>query len=289
MKTLLRKHFIWFSKKFDRDSIGSFAAESSFWIIIAFIPFTLFILTLMQTIRIEDVSLLFAFIRLLPAPIERLLSSLFSELKPPSGLLSMTAILCVWSASNGTQAMIKGIYSVFDVKRRRNIIKLRLMALLYTVMLAVALTLGLGLFLIARLLKDKLKLHSFLSVPLFTLMPVAGFIVLLLLFWMLFWLVPRKRVSARFAFIGAAVSSAGWCLFSFFFSIFVENFSNYATVYGSLAAIIILMMWLYFCMFILFIGGETAMWLQYSSIRSDIRTAHYSAHRQRAEQKGRKK
>ena len=75
---------------------------------------------------------------------------------------------------------------------------------------------------------------------------------------------------------GAAFSAAGWVLFSFFFSVFVENFSNYATIYGSLTAIIILMMWLYFCMYILLIGGEVSMWLQHSSVRQDLRTLYHS-------------
>ena len=59
-------------------------------------------------------------------------------------------------------------------------------------------------------------------------------------------------------------------LFSFFFSVFVENFANYATIYGSLAALVILMVWLYACMFILLIGGEIAMWLQHSGINRDV-------------------
>ena len=74
-------------------------------------------------------------------------------------------------------------------------------------------------------------------------------------------------------------------LFSTFFSIFVENFSNYATIYGSLAAIVILMMWLFICMYILLIGGELAVWLQTSSIKSDMRRV-FRVFRRRRAQKG---
>ena len=75
-------------------------------------------------------------------------------------------------------------------------------------------------------------------------------------------------------------------MFSFFFSVFVENFSNYATLYGSLAAIVILMMWLYFCMFILLIGGQVAMWLQNSSILCDLHTLYTHSRRKHTAQKG---
>ena len=97
-----------------------------------------------------------------------------------------------------------------------------------------------------------------------------SYVLLLFFFWLMFIAIPRKQVSLRNAFFGAALASAGWVLFSFFFSVFVENFANYATIYGSLAALVILMVWLYACMFILLIGGEIAMWLQHSGINRDV-------------------
>lgn len=286
MKQLFRRHFLWFSRKMDKDAIGSYAAESSFWIVIAFIPFVMFILTLLQTIRMEGTSLLFRFTELLPAPVGALLRALFAEIQPPSALLSMTAILCVWTASNGTLALIKGLFSVFDVPRRRSFIHMRALAVLYTLALATALTVGLGLFLFAGFLRDRIHLPASLPALLSALTPVFGFMLLAFFFWMLFWAVPKKQVRAHFALTGAVFSAAGWCLFSFFFSIFVENFSNYSTLYGNLAAIIIFMMWLYFCMYIFLIGGEAAMWLQHSTIRADLRKLYHSRRRHKAAQKG---
>ena len=111
------------------------------------------------------------------------------------------------------------------------------------------------------------------------------FLILLLFFWLMFIAIPRRQVSWKNAFWGASFAAAGWVLFSTFFSIFVENFSNYATIYGSLAAIVILMMWLFICMYILLIGGELAVWLQTSSIKSDMRRV-FRVFRRRRAQKG---
>ena len=66
---------------------------------------------------------------------------------------------------------------------------------------------------------------------------------------------PRRRVRFLHNLAGAAFSAGGWVLFSYFFSLFVENFSNFS-IYGSLATLIILMFWLFFCMYILFLGGR---------------------------------
>ena len=70
MKRLVRKHFLWFYEKMDKDAIDAYAAQASFWILIAFIPFLMFLLTLSQLIRFEDTTLLFAFANVMPSPVD---------------------------------------------------------------------------------------------------------------------------------------------------------------------------------------------------------------------------
>jgi len=274
VKQLFRRHYTWFSEKMEHDAVDSYAAQCSFWILIAFIPFTMFLLTLLQTVRIENDSLLFSVAELFPAPVRRTLLALLAEISPPSGLLSATAALCIWSASNGTLALVKGLYSVFDVPKRHGYIRMRILAILYTLLLALCLILSLVVLIFGKMLTDRLgfAFHALSrSAPAFF-RPILVFLLLWAFFGLMFLAVPRRQVSFRSAFAGAAFSAVGWEVFSSLFSVFVENFSNYATLYGSLAAIVILMMWLYFCMFILLLGGQVAMWLQHSSILRDLRT-----------------
>lgn len=237
------------------------------------IPFTMFLLTLLQTVHIENTSLLFAATGLFPVPIQKTLLALFSELSPPSGLISVTAALCIWSASNGTLALIKGLYSVFDVTYNPGYIRLRILAIAYTLLLAACLSLSAILLIFGKMLTARFEMF-FLPFR-----PIFAFLLLWLFFSVIYLSVPRKQVGLRSALIGAVFSAIGWELFSFFFSVFVENFSNYATLYGGLAAIVVLMMWLYFCMFILLIGGQVAMWLQHSDIIKDLHTLYTHRHR----------
>ena len=58
---------------------------------------------------------------------------------------------------------------------------------------------------------------------------------------------------------GALFTGAGWILFSYIFSVYINNFSNYSRIYGSLTAIVLLMLWLYSCMTILLYGAEVNM------------------------------
>lgn len=271
----------------DRDAVDSYAAQISFWVFISFIPFLMFVLILLQIIHIENTSLLFMFADLLPEPVEQMFHFLFSEIKAPSGILSMTAITCIWSASNGMLAMVKGFYSVFDVSRKRNFVIMRILAIFYTLALIVTLLLCIGILVFGDLFQEWLSGYISTSVTniLSSHKSLLIFFILLLLFWLMFIAIPRKRVSLKNAFFGSVFAASGWVLFSFFFSIFVENFSHYATIYGSLAAIVILMMWLYICMYILLLGGEISMWLQNSNIQTDLRTL-YLKRPKHAAQKG---
>lgn len=242
MKILLKKHFGWFYEKLNNDAIDSYAAQVSFWILISFIPFLMLILALLQVIRFEDTSLLVAFVQMLPPPVEEVVSYLFQEVHAPQTLISMTAITCVWSASTAMVALIKGLYSVFDVSKNHNYIFMRILAILYTVVFVMTLLVSMGLMVFGDMLYEWLITVMPPAFP--TLInrfkPIMSYVLLLFFFWLMFIAIPRKQVSLRNAFFGAALASAGWVLFSFFFSVFVENFANYATIYGSLAALVIL-------------------------------------------------
>ncbi|HIU47977.1 MAG TPA: YihY/virulence factor BrkB family protein, partial [Candidatus Avimonoglobus intestinipullorum] len=68
-----------------------------------------------------------------------------------------------------------------------------------------------------------------------------------------------KKMPYKRHLPGAVFTTAGWMVFSFLFSIYIENFANYSYIYGSLTAIVLMMLWLYSCMIILLFGAELNM------------------------------
>ena len=75
-------------------------------------------------------------------------------------------------------------------------------------------------------------------------------------FVLLYTIVPSSKQNPWQQLPGALFAAICWLLFSFGFSLYFSNFSNYSYMYGSLAAVVLLMLWLYFCICILFIGAE---------------------------------
>ena len=82
------------------------------------------------------------------------------------------------------------------------------------------------------------------------------------LFTAMFMFLPNRNNSFRDSFPGAVVSGIGWQVFSALFSMYVEHFSGYANIYGSVYAVALGMLWLYCCLSILFFGAALNVLLE---------------------------
>ena len=72
----------------------------------------------------------------------------------------------------------------------------------------------------------------------------------------MFKVLPNKKLKFSEVFVGAAMSTAAWCVASWGFSFYVNNFSRYHVIYGSIAGIIILTTWVYMSGFVILAGGK---------------------------------
>ena len=84
---------------------------------------------------------------------------------------------------------------------------------------------------------------------------IVSLIVLFLFFWLLYVILPNRKTNFSKQVPGAIVASFGWLTFSYVYSYYVDNISNYSRFYGAMTTMALLMLWLYACMYILFLGG----------------------------------
>ncbi len=286
---LIKKHITWFWDRVCRDRLDSTAAHGAFFLLISFLPFVAFLLTLMQRIHFSDgVTLIEAALQIFPDSVAAYLENLLPDPIHSSGVLPVAVIAAVWSSSMGMLAVIKGLDQIFQVEDPRGFIRLRLTAVAYVVIFAVVLILAAGLLVFGSSIYRFLLKHVAPSLAkiliLIQFKSLAGFVMLFFFFILLYSGVPRRRTRFSHITAGAAFSAGGWVLFSYFFSIFVENFSDFS-IYGSLATLVILMFWLFFCMYIMFLGAEVTMWLETSPIAMDVKNLRKKAKKRRARQK----
>ncbi len=275
MPNLVKKHIKWFAARITHDRLDSTAAHSSFFLIISFLPFIALLLTLMQRIHFSSgMTMIEAVIGFFPESVAEYVKELFPSPLESGGIIPWAIIMAVWSSSMGMVAVIKGLDQIYEVQETRNYIVLRLMALLYVVLFAVVIIVTAGLLVFGSTIYKYLLEHSppFFATLLMNFKSLAGFVLLFLFFTLMYTFLPRRRIKFIHNLAGAAFGAGGWVLFSYFFSLFVENFSNFS-IYGGLATLVILMYWLFFCMYIMFLGAEVSMWLEIGGIQNDLKNA----------------
>jgi membrane protein len=169
--------------------------------------------------------------------------------------------LALWSASSGMVGMQLGLDVAYDVHDDRKFIKKRLVA--FELLLAMLVLGGTATALIVfgaplgDALRDNLPFGSAFMVLWTILRWVGGLIALTGLFATIYYLSPNRE-TPRWVWVspGGILAAAIWLLASVGFSIYVNSFSNYAETYGTLAGVVVLLLWLYLTALSVVLGGE---------------------------------
>ena len=246
-----------FLDKCKRDKINAYSAQSAFFIILSLIPFLMVFSSLLRYTPITEGTLLKIYQHALPDYISTFLVSITDEVYNRSvGIISITAI---WSAAKGIQYMTDGLNSVNDIEEQRNWLILRLWAIVYTVvfLFAVVFTLVVMVFgnMIHSLASDYFPILKWIAD---LIVYFRGFILLGMLFVffdVIFTALPNKKLTFKSQMPGAAICAVAWYVFSFALSIYVDYFNGFS-MYGSLTTIALIMLWLYFCMYIMMMSAE---------------------------------
>lgn len=241
--------------------ISVHSAYTAFFLILSVFPASMILVGVLgyTSLEVEDVLSLVA--QVVPEPLlplaRRLLSGAYDATSAP--LLSISAVTAIWSASRGILGLKEGLNAVYGVKERRSYLVTRGISMFYTVLFVAMLVLSLVLNVFGTTILD--YLHMTTNPVFLFLMDVIDFRFFLLLllqtalFTAMYAALPDRRVGLWESFPGAVVASLGWLIFSNLFSLYVEHYPRYANIFGSLYAAALTMLWLYFCIMIVFYGG----------------------------------
>ena len=234
-----------FFDKCKRDKINAYSAQSAFFIILSTIPFLMVFSSLLQYTPITEGTLLKMYQTALPDYISAFLISITDEVYNRSvGIISITAIVAIWSAAKGIQYMTDGLNSVNDLEENRNWFVLRLWAIVYTIVFLFAVVFTLVVLVFGNTLHDlAVEYIPLLQSITNLIVKFRGFVlfgILFVFFDIIFTMLPNKKL---------------WYVFSFALSIYVDYFNGFS-MYGSLTTIALIMLWLYFCMYIMMMSAE---------------------------------
>jgi len=251
------------TKKFQDDHIAAYSAQAAFFIIISFFPFIMLLLSIVRFFPIEESTLMKLFIHAFPTAVHSMMVSIINEIYNPSSsgaLISVTAITALWSAAKGFLAILKGLTAVYEIKETRHYFFLRITSAFYTLIFAMMLIATMILFVFGNRLyswiEKQFPVLMDTALVIISLRTILGLLILILFFLVIYVVIPNRKVKIMNELPGAMVCAAGWMGFSYAFSFYIDNFSNYSSMYGSLTAVVLFMLWMYFCMYLLFLGAE---------------------------------
>ncbi|MED3727970.1 YihY/virulence factor BrkB family protein [Priestia filamentosa] len=248
--------------RFHRDEVLNLSAELAYFLLLSLFPFLIFMFTLIAFLPFQGDDLLALVRQFAPEEslylIEHNVQNVLS--KQNTSLLSFGAIATVWSASNGINAIIRALNRAYNVKETRSFLIARAIAILLTIAMIFVIVIALLLPVFGKAI-GVYFFSSFGASEEFLdvwnmLRWIVSIAILFIVFTFLYLFAPSKRLRLSQVVPGAIFTTVGWSFSSLAFSYYVNNFSNYSAMYGSLGGVIVLMIWLYLSGIILVLGGE---------------------------------
>lgn len=251
-----------FTNRLKDDHISAFSAQAAFFLIMSIVPFLSLLLTLIKYLPISQTMLLDTVINVTPVPFEPLVTTILEELfaKSNGAILSVSVLVAIWSAAKGVLAIVRGLQAVYHVNESRNYFVLRFISAIYTVIFVTAIILTLLLLVFSNQIYYALKADFPTAADFISIFIKQKFLLalcLLTLFFLVVYKLVRRSNNSFISLIpGAVIAALSWIVFSYAFSVYIDKFSDFSYTYGSLTTIVLLMLWVYFCMYLLFIGAE---------------------------------
>lgn len=251
---------------FQRDDALGLAAQLAFYLILALFPFILVLVSLIGTFSSEEFarSVLQYFEQVMPPQVygivESYLSDTISGSNPAPGLFSVGIALTLWPISNAFAALMKALNKAYDVEETRPFWKLYGIAFLMTLGLSVMMLIGVLLLVfgpgIGGVVASFFGLSSaFELVWNIVRWPVALFFLMFTMA-LIYYFAPNINQPFRWITPGGFIAILLWVLASLAFRFYVSNFGSYDEIYGSIGAVIILLLYLYISSLTILFGAE---------------------------------
>lgn len=246
----------------DEKNLGLISAGVAFYAILAIFPGLAATIALWGIIGDPGLALmqLQEFQAVIPSDVYRLLAAQLGALAATDGLtLGWASVVsfgfALWSARAGVAALMRGLNAIYEAPNRTGLSQL-IRALLLTVSLIGVLLLAMGCIVVLPLVLSFVPLGPWTGFGVEIVRWVVGVGVLLAGFSLIYRLGPNiTEQRPNLISAGAVFAAVFWVVASVGFSIYLRNFGTYNEVYGSIGAVIVMLMWLFISAYLVLLGG----------------------------------
>ena len=244
------------------DLVVVYSAQACYFIIVSAIPFLCLMISIISFLIPADIYVIFDSYDI-PQEIKGVIQEVIKQLLATQrvSLLSISAVIALWTASRGSDALRAGLESVYEVPRSKKLVKQQALSIVNTFILILVILVNVIVLLFGEAIASALhiaKLIAFIT----NFAPTILFLVMCLLFDVIYMSTARHsknqhiRSGVKSHMPGAIFATAGWMLFSYGYALYIRYFPSASAIYGSLTAVCLIMLWLYVCVIILLMGAE---------------------------------
>ncbi len=249
-------------KKTSENELMLMSNALTYKLLLSMFPFIIFIMTLVGFFNFDIEMYIIEASRTLPKPIENLLLVFLKEVVQTKSisLLSTSFLITIYSASSGFNSIIQGLNRVYELENKRNFFIRRGTSILLVFIFTILINCFLLLFIFSDYIKSLIIIYTSLEfIPYFldsTFLYIFIWLVLLVMVLVVYKISIVKKVALKNILPGAMVTAFSWLVLSKGFNIYINNFSKYSKIYGSIGSVFVLVIWLNMIALLLLFGGQ---------------------------------
>ena len=251
-----------FVLRFFTDGVGRAGAELAYFFLFSFFPLMIFASLLIGTFDINVNSVEELLKGVIPADVLTIALDYIAYVTnlQMDGLMYVGLFTALWSASRAVSSLSVAVNRAYRIEDGRNVLLQFLINIGFSAAMLASIVITIVILVLGRgVLQYVAQIVNIGSVEINT-WHILRFVPITLLFFcillFLYSVVPNKRIAIRQVIPGAIAAAVSWLIASIGFSFYVENMARYSLLYGSIGAVIVLMIWLYLTGIILIMGAE---------------------------------
>ncbi|HWD32159.1 MAG: YihY/virulence factor BrkB family protein [Pseudomonas sp.] len=250
-------------KEFLDDEMSTYASALAYQMLFSLFPFLLFLIALIGFLHLPD---FFSWLRLqselvLPPQALEQVNPVIDQLQQSKGgLLSVGIVIALWTASAGVRLMMSAMNAAYDVVEGRPVWKRIPLSVIYTVGIAGMLLASAALMVLGpqvmEWIASQIGMQEFI-VTVWTILRWPAIIILMMMaVALIYYVMPDVKQEFRFITPGSVLAVVVWIIASLGFGYYVKTFADYNAMYGSIGAIIVLLLYFYISAAVLLLGAE---------------------------------
>lgn len=244
------------------DLVMVYGAQACYFVIVSAIPFLCLLISIVSFLIPADIYTVFESY-VIPKEIKSVIQEVIAQLLATQkvSLLSVSAVIALWTASRGSDALRAGLESVYEVPRSKKILKQQALSIVNTFILIVVILVNVVVLLFGETITSALHLTKIIDF-IMNFAPIILLVVMCFVFDIIYMSTAKHsknehiRSGIKSHMPGAVFATTGWMLFSYGYALYIRYFPSASAIYGSLTAVCLIMLWLYVCIVILLLGAE---------------------------------